>query len=182
MCQHRRCRNSSVEICPARPTSRIERVGWIHLLLLTDCNSLDSDISTESAEVGMLNLGLRCAFRWNYPWTTTQEEPDGNLEKCRIPMSAWSGEHRSSSESWGGMWTDTLGWISLRWWICPVTCALLWDRRSDFRHTFNFKVHKVAKKNKVQRKCAAMEDLKQLGLFWWEALWDGLVMADETSS
>lgn len=134
--------------------------------------------SAQSAEVGMLNLGLRCAFRWNYPWTTAQEKPDGKLEKCTIPVSAGSGEHRSTSELWGGMWTDILGWISLRWWICPVTCAVLWDKRSCFRHTFYFKVHKVAKKkNKVHRKCAAVEDLKELALYWLKAmLWGGLVI------
>lgn len=150
VCQQWRCKNSSMEICLARPTSRIERVGWIQLLLPTDCNSQGSDIHTASAEVGMLNLGLRRAFRWNYPWTTTQEKPDGNLEKCIIPMSAWSGEHRFTHESWCGMWIDILGWISPRWWICPVACALLWDRRSCFRHSFVFKVHKVAKKKKLR--------------------------------
>lgn len=84
VCQHRRCKNSSVEICPARSASRIERVGWIHLLLLTDCNSQDLDITAEPAKVGLLNPGLRCAFRWNYPWTKLQEKPEGNLETSPI--------------------------------------------------------------------------------------------------
>lgn len=121
--------------------------GWLKPPLATDWVQFPRLRHQHSLlEVGMLNLGLRCAFRWNYPWTTTQEKPDGKLEKCTIPVSAWSGEHRSTSELWGGMWTDILGSISLRWWICPVTCAVLWDKRSCFRHTFYFKVHKVAKK------------------------------------
>lgn len=111
VCQHRRCKNSSVEICPVRSASRIERVGWIHLLLLTDCNSQDLDITADSAEVAMLNPGLRCAFRWNYPWTKIQETPEGNLEKSSIWRS-WS-EHNS--------------WVSMIWRAQIHIWTTRWD-------------------------------------------------------
>lgn len=58
VCQHRRCKNSSVEICPTRSGSGMEKVGWIHFLLLTDCNSQHLDITTEYAKVTLLNPGL----------------------------------------------------------------------------------------------------------------------------
>lgn len=132
VCQHRRCKNSSTEICPARSASRTNRVGWIPLLLLTDCNSQDSDITEECAEVGLLTLGSERAFGQNYPRIKMQEKPGGNLERSleaglsTVPMPGGSGKSSSTSEPWDGMWTGTLRWMSPEW-ICVLDYTLLQD-------------------------------------------------------